>query len=194
MSARALIWLWLCLLGTWAHAADEQELAALLQSLPAVGHDPLAFREYRHSSLFQEALVLEGRLRVDEAGALVKELTAPVPEKMVIGSREFSMETPGRSYRTSLSRSPFLEALANGLRGLLNRDARSMSEVFEVELERQGEDWRMTLRPRQPALNKHVDRMEVAGCTGNVSVVSIHTHGEEWQEMIFLDGFEACAR
>lgn len=194
MSTRALLCLSVCLLGTGANAADEQELAALLQSLPAVGQDPLAFREYRHSSLFRDPLVLEGRLRVDPSGALVKELTAPVPEKMVIGTREFSMETPGRSYRASLSRSPFLAALADGLRGLLNRDARSMAEVFTVELEREGEHWLMTLQPRQAALSKHVARMEVAGCTGNLSTVSIHTHAEEWQEMIFLDGFEACAR
>jgi len=182
------------LASTLAFGLELEELDSFLSGLPSVQGRPLEFREYRYSSLFQEAMVLEGELHIDEQGALVKQLYTPMREKMVIGTREFSLETPARSYRTGLSRSPFLKALSAGLRGLLNRDAEAILSVFEAELDRTGPDWIMTLVPRETSLRKYMDRLEVAGCTGQVSMVNIHTGRDERHEMIFPEALEACAQ
>lgn len=181
-----------CLVNTAALGTELPELQIFLSTLPSAQDRSLKFSEYRHSSLFEEALILEGELRIDEQGALVKQLDSPVREKMVIGTREFSLETPDKSYKTKLSRSPFLKTLSAGLRGLLNRDADAILSVFDVQLEQTDIDWVMILKPRARSLRKYVERLEVAGCPGQVSVVSIHTGPDEWQEMIFQEGGEAC--
>jgi len=183
-----------CLVCTAALGTELPELQGFLSTLPAAQDRSLKFSEYRHSSLFENALILEGELRIDEQGALVKQLDSPVQEKMVIGTREFSLETPDKSYKTKLSRSPFLKTLSAGLRGLLNRDAEAILSVFKVQLTQTDIDWMMILKPRARSLRKYVERLEVSGCPGQVKMVSVHTGPDEWQEMIFQEGGEACAR
>ena len=128
-----------------------------------------------------------------ETGGLIKELTSPVSEKMIIEADQFTIITPRKTYQTSLAKNPSLEVFSIGLIGLLRRDADSILQYFDVHVESKAEDWRLTLEPADKSLRKRLSKLEIHGCDGQVGVVKTSLARGEHQEMRIKGGYEACA-
>jgi len=143
------------------------ETAALVASLRRPAPADTAYAEVRFVHVLRRPMVLRGELHYGGAGQLGKRVDTPYRETTTIAGSDVRVQREGKGERSfSLDRAPELGALLSGFSALLGGDSAALSRDFIVEAVQDNADWRLTLKPRSPALAKQLSAMIVDGRGG----------------------------
>ena len=126
-------------LGVAAQPAAAQELAPgeLMRRLAAVDRSSATFVETRHSALLKEPLVLRGTLTYRRPASLEKRVEQPYQERVAIDGDVLTIENRrGRKLKTSVSGSPGMAALVEGIRATRAGDLAALERHFQVSVAR----------------------------------------------------------
>lgn len=122
------------------------------------------FVEFRFSHLLTKPLRSSGTFEYRADGVLARTVDTPYRESTEVVGETVRITRDGRPPRTiSLARAPQLRVLLGSFRALLEGRLAPLGRDFEVTLDEQPTHWTLTLRPREPRLAKHVERIEVFG-------------------------------
>ncbi len=151
----------LLLAATSASSQGLEGLEKRLARTPPVSTD---FVEYRFSHLLKKPLRSSGSLEYRADGVMVRKVIAPAHETTEVDGEQVRITRAGKSARTlSLQRAPQLRVLLSSFRALLEGRLTPLQQDFEVRLAEDATHWTLTLKPRDPALAKHLAGIEVHG-------------------------------
>ena len=167
-------------LGVAAQPAAAQELAPgeLMRRLAAVESSRATFVETRHSALLKEPLVLRGTLTYRRPAALEKRIEQPYQERVAIDGDVLTIENRrGRKLKTSVSGSPGMAALVEGIRATRAGDLAALERHYEVGVAGRAERWSMTLKPVDAEVARHVASIVVSGSAGRIARFEVQEAG-----------------
>lgn len=157
----------LLLTGTSAQGQPPEAppgLAALEQRLARTPPVSTDFVEYRFSRLLKKPLRSSGTLEYRADGVMVRNVVTPTRETTEVDDDQVRITRAGKPPRTlSLQRAPQLRALLGSFRALLQGKLTPLQHDFDVTLEEDAARWTLTLKPKDPALAKHLAHIDVHG-------------------------------
>ncbi len=154
-----------------AHALTVPELQRLLKS----GSTPsLAFQETRESPWLSAPVVSRGTLH-SSAGLLEKRVVLPRLETWRLKTDRMGWVGPdGVASRPILfSDAPAVAALANALRLIVAGDLAALELDFRIELQGDERRWTARLQPRNAAVGRQLDHLELQGEASTLQVIIV---------------------
>lgn len=138
-----------------------------LQQLADQAGAPLHFEETRSSGLLAEPITVRGRLIYDPVTEqLTKQVDSPRPARLSVTETHLVAQVgDGRLRRLPLAQRPDLAALLVAVRALLAGQVDTIEAQFQPSLETDeaGDQWSLSLRPRDPRLAEDLERLEILG-------------------------------
>ena len=162
------------------------ELSDILEASRVTPPARVAFREERHSPLFEEALVLEGYLEYLDRGVMNKIIEAPFSESFLIEDDKVSLERDGEIRSISLERSRELATIIGAIEAILAGEATRLEALFDYEISGTRADWSIELRPRSRRVARRVSQLRVSGSGDSVERILIDLDDGEYQVMNIL--------
>ena len=163
-----------------AQPAAAQALAPgeLMRRLAAVDRSQATFVETRHSALLKEPLVLRGTLTYRRPAWLEKRVEQPYQERVAIDGDVLTIENRrGRKLKTSVSGSPGIAALVEGIRATRAGDLAALERHFQVSVSGRAERWSMALKPFDEEVSRHVAAIVVSGAAGLITRFEVQEAG-----------------
>ena len=149
------------LLATTASARSLEELERTLARSPPVS---TRFVEYRFSHVLKKPLRTSGTMEYRADGVLARKVEAPFREITEVQGSTVRITRGDKPTRTlSLDRAPQMRLLLDSFRALLDGRLTPLERDFQVILAEQGDEWRLTLIPRDPGLARHLGSIDVYG-------------------------------
>jgi hypothetical protein len=145
-------------------------LVALEQRLARTPPVSTEFVEYRFSHLLKKPLRSSGTLEYRADGVMVRNVVAPVRETTEVNGDQVRIARAGKTPRTlSLQRAPQLRVLLGSFRALLEGKLTPLQRDFDITLQEDAAHWRLTLKPKDKDLARHLARIDVHGSGGQPS-------------------------
>ena len=139
------------------------ELDDVLRGLRAVPERRATFEETKQVALLNGPIVRKGTLEYVRPDRLTMRVESPYFEKLDIAGDALTIERRSGTTRLALSSQPQLAAWVESLRATLAGDRASLVAHFDVKVDGNSGEWRMTLVPRDPTLAAVVARVTIAG-------------------------------
>ena len=157
-----------------AFGADE-----LMRQLAAVQGSQATFVETRHSALLKEPLALRGNLTYRRPAFIEKHVLQPYDERITIDGDSLSLEnrTRGRKLKTSVSGSPGIAALVEGIRATRAGELATLERHYAVQVEGSAARWSLTLKPLEDEVSRYVAAIVVSGAQNRISRVEVQEAG-----------------
>lgn len=176
----------LCALCLQAHAAEPApeapwSLEQLMLRLAQVKTAKATFVERKHLRILDSPLELSGTLLYTAPGYLEKQTLKPKPETLVLDKETLTFEDKGRNRRRTLRLQdyPVIWAFVESIRSTLAGDLQSLNRFYRVGLEGSEADWRLTLDPREPGIQRMVSQIRIAGSQSAIRQIEItETQGD----------------
>jgi outer membrane lipoprotein-sorting protein len=145
----------------------------LMQRLAQVKNAKATFVERKHLRVLTAPLESSGTLVYTAPGYLEKHTLAPKPESLVLDKDTLTFDDRTRNRRRTLRLQdfPVLWAFVEGLRSTLAGDLQNLNRIYRVELDGSETDWRLTLEPRDPGVQRMVSQIRLGG--GGASIRSV---------------------
>ncbi len=178
-TARALLLFFALISATaWAEGKTEWTLERLMQALSEVDQRQSRFVETREISLLQQALTSQGSLSFQRPDRLVKRFDPPQGLSYEIEANRLLIRKPdGSAEIVRLDNAPQLQAYVAAMRAVLAGDLNQLQHYFALHLDGEREHWRLRLVPKQPALSRQVEAVEVDGSDTAISRFQIFEQG-----------------
>lgn len=158
---------------------------AILARIDTPRDVPMPFVERRKNALLAEPLVLTGEAVFNADGSLSKTIETPFRERVTITREALEVTREGRTRRLSLRRKDDLRQFYAALRALLEGDARTLRELFEIEATREAERWQLTMTPTGAPLGRFLESMVISGQGSQVLEIRSAQPGGDWQSLSF---------
>ncbi len=176
----------LCVVTAAEAAADSASDATwsveqLMQRLAQVKSAKATFVERKHLRILDSPLELSGTLIYTAPGHLEKHTLKPKPESLVLEKDTLTFEdrTRGRRRTLRLQEYPVVWAFVESIRSTLAGDLQSLNRFYRVALHGSESDWRLTLDPREPDIQRMVSQIRIAGSRTSIRTIEItETHGD----------------
>lgn len=145
-------------------ATPPSDAAALIARLKRPLPAATAYTEVRFVHQLTRPLILRGELDYGGADKLGKRVDAPYRESTTISGDKVAVTRADRGSRHfDLERAPELKALMGGFSALLGGDAAALSVLYTISLVDNGNDWTLTLVPRDTALSARLKTFVIDG-------------------------------
>jgi outer membrane lipoprotein-sorting protein len=179
--ARALalaLMLPLCMAGAVAGEKPSDpawSVEQLMQRLAQVKSSKATFVERKHMRILNAPLELTGTLVYTAPGYLEKHTLKPKPESLVLDKDTLTFEDRARKRRRvlRLQEYPVIWAFVESIRSTLAGDLQSLNRFYRVGLEGTELDWRLTLDPREPGIQRVVQQIRIAGSRTSIRSIEI---------------------
>jgi outer membrane lipoprotein-sorting protein len=176
----------LCVVTAAEAAADSASDATwsveqLMQRLAQVKSAKATFVERKHLRILDSPLELSGTLIYTAPGHLEKHTLKPKPESLVLEKDTLTFEdrTRGRRRTLRLQEYPVVWAFVESIRSTLAGDLQSLNRFYRVALHGSESDWRLTLDPREPDIQRMVSQIRIGGSRTSIRTIEItETHGD----------------
>ena len=155
------------------HAA-EIDLQRLFTLLKDAKPGRAEFVERKYLALLDKPLETRGELTFTPPDRMEKRTTAPKPERVVVDRERLTLERGGKAYTLGLRENPNVAALVESIRATLAGDLATLTRTYSAALSGSDADWRLLLRPLDPAIATLVERIEIRGAQAQVRTVEIH--------------------
>jgi outer membrane lipoprotein-sorting protein len=191
---RLLAGVWLCVAAAVCPAAEvagDWGLEPLMQSLRLVKTAKGKFVERKHLAILNAPLEFSGTLVYTAPGRIEKHTLLPKPESMVLSGDTLTMENKARNQRRTLVLKdyPVVWAFVEGMRSTLAGDLPSLQRFYQVSLEGNAAQWRLVLKPSEPAMQAWVSEMRISGSQNRVRTIEvIESQGDRSVMTISEDG------
>jgi outer membrane lipoprotein-sorting protein len=147
----------------------------LMQRLSQVKTAKANFVERKHMRVLSAPLELSGTLVYNAPGYLEKRTLTPKPETLVLDRDTLTFEDKTRNRRRTLrlQEYPVIWAFVESIRSTLAGDLQSLNRFYRVALDGSEADWRLTLDPREPGIQRMVKQIRIAGSATAIRSIEI---------------------
>jgi len=147
-----------------ASAPEDSAARELVASLGRPAPARTAFAEARFMKMLAQPLVVSGELAWLGGDRLERRVDHPSRETSTIADGEVTQQREGREARRfSLKRAPQLQLLLDSFVALLGGDATRLEQSFQIRHDVRGEDWTLSLTPRDAALAHAIGHIDIDG-------------------------------
>jgi outer membrane lipoprotein-sorting protein len=156
-------------------AAESWGVEQLMQRLSQVKSAKATFVERKHMRVLSAPLELTGRLVYTAPGYLEKQTLTPKPETLVLDRDTLTFEDRARNRRRTLrvQQYPVIWAFVESIRSTLAGDLQSLNRFYRVALDGSEAEWRLTLDPREPEIQRMVKQIRIAGSAATIRSIEI---------------------
>jgi len=175
----AALLLALCAAGPLAAAEKSADsgwtVEQLMQRLAQVKSARATFVERKHMRILNAPLELTGTLVYTAPGYLEKHTLKPKPESLILEKDTLTFEDRTRKRRRvlKLQEYPVVWAFVESIRSTLAGDLQSLNRFYRVSLEGSELEWRLTLDPREPGIQRMVEQIRIAGSRTSIRSIEI---------------------
>jgi outer membrane lipoprotein-sorting protein len=156
-------------------APDVWSIERLMQRLAAVKTAKATFVERKHLRILDAPLELSGTLLYTAPGHLEKHTLKPKPESLVLDKDTLTHEDRTRSRRRTLrlQEYPAIWAFVESIRSTLAGDLQGLNRFYRVTLAGGETDWRLTLDPSEPDIQRLVKQIRITGTHTSIRTIEI---------------------
>jgi outer membrane lipoprotein-sorting protein len=146
-----------------------------MQRLAQVKSARATFVERKHLRILNAPLELTGTLVYTAPGYLEKHTLKPKPETLILDKDTLTFEDTTRKRRRVLKLQdyPVVWAFVESIRSTLAGDLQSLNRFYRVSLEGSEPEWRLTLDPREPGIQRMVEQIRIAGSRTSIRSIEI---------------------
>lgn len=171
-----LLCLGLCVgMGAATAAEPAWGLETLMHGLAQVKSSRANFVERKHLRILNAPLELSGTLVYSAPGHLEKRTLKPKPEVLILDGDTLTVEDKSRNRRRvlTLQQYPVVWGFVEAIRGTLAGDLQSLRRFYRVRLDGAERDWRLTLEPIDPNVQRYVTQIRLSGDGNSVRTIEI---------------------
>jgi len=164
-----------------AQIVTEWGIAQLMQSLGQVKSARGKFVERKYLAILSTPLEFSGTLIYTAPDRLEKHILLPKPETLVLEQDRFTITNPTlqKSRTLTLTDYPVVQAFVESIRSTLAGDLQTLTRFYHVNLEGNSGQWRLSLTPREPAMQDVVRLIHISGSTNRIDRIEIiETQGD----------------
>ena len=161
--------------------AGKWGIERLMHDLAQVKSSRATFVERKHLGILDTPLQVSGTLVYIAPDRLEKHTAAPRAESLVLERDQLTLENRERNQRRTLALQdhPAARAYVESIRATLAGDLPTLTRYYEVALEGGERDWRLTLKPREPAMQEVVREIRIGGERASIRGIEIlETNGD----------------
>jgi outer membrane lipoprotein-sorting protein len=145
----------------------------LFDSLSRAKPARAAFHEKKFVALLDKPVESAGELVFTPPARMEKRTTTPRAESVIVDGDVVTLERGGRKQSLRLREHPAIAVLIESIRATLAGDLAELTKTYSTALAGDSAQWRLTLRPLDPALGTLVERLEIAGSQAQVKTIEI---------------------
>jgi len=165
------------------HPAQALDLRSVLENTAVVPPAQVGFQEERHNPIFEEPMLLTGRLEYLAGGTLRKVIETPFEEDILIEAGHVVVARDGETRKLALNRSRALKTILGAIEAILSGDSDELEAVFHCELSGTDDAWALQMTPISRSVAKRITRLEVRGDDRSVTSIRINLQDDEWHLM-----------
>lgn len=164
-----------------AQAAEAPAPAWTLDRLMAVlaqhKSGRAAFTETKYLAIASQPIESSGELVFVAPDHLEKNTLKPKPEHLVVDGDMLTVDRNNHKYTLALARYPELGAFIESIRATLTGNRLALEQTYQVALAGSGENWTLTLTPRDSRMLKTVSTITLEGTGDTLRSVAIQQAG-----------------
>jgi outer membrane lipoprotein-sorting protein len=158
-------------------AAPAWTLDRLMAVLAQHKSGRAAFTETKYLAIASQPVESSGELVFVAPDHLEKNTLSPKPEHLVVDGDMLTVERNNRKYTLALARYPELGAFIESIRATLTGNRPELEQTYQVALSGSGENWTLTLTPRDSRMLKTVSTITLEGTGDALRSVAIQQAG-----------------
>ena len=171
------LWFACCLRADGAEPAADSAwgLEQLMQRLAQVKNVQAKFVERKHLRILNAPLEFSGTLVYKAPGHLEKHTLLPKPQSLLLDQDRLSIEDPARKQRRTLRLQdyPVVWAFVESIRSTLAGDLQALNRFYAVELEGSETQWRLMLKPSEPAMQSLITHIRISGARQSIRSIEV---------------------
>ncbi|HKT97901.1 MAG TPA: outer membrane lipoprotein carrier protein LolA [Paraburkholderia sp.] len=136
-----------------------------------------AFTETKYLAIATQPIESSGELVFVAPDHLEKNTLKPKPEHLVVDGDMLTVERNNHKYTLALARYPELGAFIESIRATLTGNRLALEQTYRVALASSGENWTLTLTPRDSRMLKAVSTITLEGTGDALRSVAIQQAG-----------------
>jgi outer membrane lipoprotein-sorting protein len=152
---------------TTASPSSNWTLDRLMAALAQRKSGRATFTETKYLAIASQPVESSGELAFVAPDHLEKNTLSPKPEHLVVDGDMLTVERNNHSYTLPLARYPELGAFIESIRATLTGNRPALEQTYQVALTGSGDDWTLTLTPRDARMLRAVSTITLEG-TGDV--------------------------
>jgi outer membrane lipoprotein-sorting protein len=156
-----------------AHAAEDWDVARLMETLSRTRSSEARFVERKFIALLDQPVESSGELTYVAPDRLEKRTLKPKAESMILDGNTLTLERGGRKRSLPLSDYPEVGAFVESIRGTLSGDYSALQRSYGIGLEGNASRWVLTLTPNAPRMAQIVQKIRIAGSQGEVTSIEV---------------------
>ena len=147
-----------------AQAQRAPTLDELLAAFRGVQGMELRFREEKRIALLRVPAISEGTVHYARPGRLVRRITRPSAQVVLIDGDELQMREGDRTERIDLASQPVVRSFVDTFSQLLSGDRAALERVYRVQYAPgEGTSWTLTLTPSSAPLDRFLREIRFDG-------------------------------
>ena len=154
-------------------AWGQWSAAQLFDTLAKERPGRATFHERKFLSLLDRPVESTGELSFTPPDRMEKRTLTPKPERVVVDRERVTLERGGKRHSLGLRENPAVAVLVESIRGTLAGDFDAVIRAYSVALDGTPAQWKLTMRPLDPAAAQLVERIQIAGAEARVQSVEI---------------------
>lgn len=162
-------------------AAADWGVEHLMRELAQVKSSRAKFVERKHMTLLNAPLESSGTLIYTAPGRLEKHTLAPRAESLVLEHDRLTLENKALNQRRTyaLQDHPVVWSFVESIRSTLAGDLATLNRFYQVTLDGGERQWRLTLKPVDPAMQNVMSEIRIGGSRNRVNTIEIiETQGD----------------
>jgi len=163
--------------------AQALDLRAVMENTAVAPPAQVGFQEERHNPIFDEPMLLTGRLEYLASGTLRKVIETPFEEDILIEADHVIVARDGETRKLALNRSRALKTILGAIEAILSGNSDELEAVFHCELSGTDDAWALQMTPISRSVARRITRLEVRGDDQSVTSIRINLQDDEWHLM-----------
>jgi len=163
--------------------AQALDLRSVLENTAVAPPAQVGFQEERHNPIFDEPMLLTGRLEYLASGTLRKIIETPFEEDILIEADHVIVARDGETHKLALNRSRGLKTILGAIEAILSGNSDELEAVFHCELSGTDDAWALQMTPISRSVARRITRLEVRGDDQSVTSIRINLQDDEWHLM-----------
>jgi len=163
--------------------AQALDLRAVMENTAVAPPAQVGFQEERHNPIFDEPMLLTGRLEYLASGTLRKIIETPFEEDILIEAGHVVVARDGETRKLALNRSRALKTILGAIEAILSGNSDELEAVFHCELSGTDDAWALQMTPISRSVARRITRLEVRGDDQSVTSIRINLQDDEWHLM-----------
>jgi outer membrane lipoprotein-sorting protein len=153
--------------------ASTWTLDRLMSTLGQKKSGHASFEETKYLAIANAPVTSSGELVFTAPDHLEKRTDNPKPEDLVVDGDKLTIARNGHQYTLALTQYPELSAFIESIRATLAGNRFALEQVYKVAVTGSGDDWTLTLTPRDSRMLKTISTITLTGTRDLLHTVAI---------------------